>query len=307
MSLIRRPDQIEVQTKIKMLIYGQPSTGKTTLALSAPKPLLLDFDGGASRLNEAHRVDTVQLKNWEECMAVMKEDLSPYETIVVDTIGKMLDYIITYTCKGRMPSIKDWGPINNHFTSFVRQLHSLDKNIIFVAHRDNRKEGDNNVFVPAIREKSYNSIVTELDLMGYIESRNNERVITFDFSDRNDEKNTCNLPQFITIPPIVNTDGKATAPNDFVQRVIISPFVGRLKAQADLTAKTHQAIAEIKEQVEVISDEASANDFMNRVLLDKKYPHVGTSLVTARTLFSEQTKTLGLSYNAETKKYERTA
>lgn len=307
MSLIRRPDQIEVQTKIKMLIYGQPSTGKTTLALSAPKPLLLDFDGGVSRLNEAHRGATAQLKNWEECVSVMKEDLSAYETIVVDTIGKMLDYIITYVCKGRTPSIKDWGPINGAFTSFVRQLNSLDKNIIFVAHRDNRKEGDNNVFVPAIREKSYNAIVTELDLMGYIESRNNERVITFDFSDRNDGKNTCNLPQFITIPSIVDASGKATGSNDFVQRVIIAPFVGRLQAQAEATAKTHKAVSEIKEQIEVVTDEASANDFMKRVLLDKDYPHFGTSSAAARAMFAEKVKELGLSYNEKTKKYEHAA
>lgn len=203
MTLIRKPHQIQVQTKIKCLIYGQAGTGKTTMALSAPKPLLLDFDGGASRLNTAHRVDTVQIDNWAECMQVMQEDLSAYETIVVDTIGKMLDFIITDVCKGRVPQINNWGTINNNFTAFCRQLHSLNKNIIFIAHRDNRKEGDKNVFIPAIREKSYNAIVTELDLMGYIESRNDQREITFDFSDRNDGKNTCNLPRYIAIPTIV--------------------------------------------------------------------------------------------------------
>lgn len=32
------------------LIYGKPGTGKTTLALSAPNPLLLDFDGAWGEL-----------------------------------------------------------------------------------------------------------------------------------------------------------------------------------------------------------------------------------------------------------------
>ena len=39
MSLIKKPNELDVQTKIKALIYGQAGMGKTTLALSAPKPL----------------------------------------------------------------------------------------------------------------------------------------------------------------------------------------------------------------------------------------------------------------------------
>lgn len=305
MSLIRKPHEIQVQDKIKCLIYGQAGTGKTTMALSAPKPLLLDFDGGASRLNTAHRVDTVQIQNWAECMQVMQEDLSAYETIVVDTIGKMLDFIITDVCKGRVPQINNWGTINNNFTAFCRQLHSLNKNIIFIAHRDNRKEGDKNVFIPAIREKSYNAIVTELDLMGYIESRNDQREITFDFSDRNDGKNTCNLPRYIAVPTIVDNQGNATANNDFIERVIIAPFVSRLSKQAKAVKDYEQAIREIKEQIATIGDDVSANDFMERVIKDSTYPHIGSSKVVARQLFSEITKKLALTYNSKTQCYER--
>ena len=55
MTLIRKPSELNVQTKIKALIYGQAGTGKSTLALSAPKPLMLDFDGGVHRVNYAHQ------------------------------------------------------------------------------------------------------------------------------------------------------------------------------------------------------------------------------------------------------------
>ena len=94
MTLIRKPQQLEVPQKIKVLIYGQAGMGKTTLALSAPKPLLLDFDGGVHRVNYGHQTDTVQIHQWNEAKEVIQEDLSAYETIVVDTIGKMMDYII---------------------------------------------------------------------------------------------------------------------------------------------------------------------------------------------------------------------
>lgn len=306
MTLIRKPQEIQVQTTIKMLIYGQAGTGKTTLALSAPRPLLLDFDGGASRLHLDHQKDTVQLKNWAECMQVMEEDLSTYQTIVVDTIGKMLDFIIEDVCKGRVPQINNWGTINQTFSAFCRKLHSLNKNIIFIAHRDNRKEGDKNVFIPAIREKSYNSIVTELDLMGYIESRNDRREITFDFSDRNDGKNTCNLPQYMTVPTIVDARGQATGANDFVQSQIIAPFVDRLQRRKADTLAYNSTIEDIKIQLECVTDEISANDFMARVILGD-YPHVGNSKVVARSLFADHVKALPIVYNTQSKSYERAA
>lgn len=37
--------------KFSLLIYGEPGIGKTTLALSAPNPVLLDFDRGISRVS----------------------------------------------------------------------------------------------------------------------------------------------------------------------------------------------------------------------------------------------------------------
>ena len=66
MGLIKKPNELTVKNALSALIYGQPGMGKTTLALSSPQPLLLDFDGGVHRVNAAHRVDTVQISKWEE-------------------------------------------------------------------------------------------------------------------------------------------------------------------------------------------------------------------------------------------------
>ena len=117
MSLIRKSNELNIPETVKMMIYGQAGMGKTTLAPSAPKPLLLDFDNGVKRINMSHLdgVDTVQVTSWSDVQQVMQEDLSAYESIVVDTIGKMMDFIISYKCGSRQPSIKDWSGINAEF------------------------------------------------------------------------------------------------------------------------------------------------------------------------------------------------
>lgn len=285
-------------------------THNTTVALSAPKPLLLDFDNGVKRMNMAHleNIDTVQVTSWNDVQQVLLEDLSVYQTIIVDTIGKMMDSIITYKCGSRQPSIRDWSGINAEFSWMTRTLSSLNKHIIFVAHRDTRKEGDDTVFIPALREKSYNSIVTELDLLGYLEMKSERgiqrRTITFDPTSRNDGKNTCNLPSVMEVPTIVDKNGNPTAKNDFITTKIINSYLSMLAAKKEAQEKYDKVIEEIKESIEFITDANSANEFASHI---NEFEHVGSSLMKARSLFAAKVNSLGLVFDKETKTYSDAA
>lgn len=303
MTLIRKPAQLEVPQTVKAMIYGQAGMGKTTLALSAPNPLLLDFDGGVHRVNMGHQTDTVPVKNWSDANEVLKEDLSPFNTIVVDTIGKMMDYIILSVCRGGIPQIKDWNKINQEFTNFTRNISALGKNVIYVAHRDIRREGDDNVFIPALRDKSYTAIVTELDLLGYVEAKGRERTITFEPTSRNDGKNTCNLPGLMNIPTVVDAEGNALQ-NTFFQTYIINPYVANQQKKMQDAGAYDRVMEELRDNIALITDELSANDFISRI---NDFEHVGNSKAVARNLLTDKAKKLGLTFNKESVKYEKTA
>lgn len=310
MSLIKKANELIIPSTIKMMVYGQAGMRKTTTALSAPKPLLLDFDNGVKRVNISHLdgVDIVQITSWNDVQQVLQEDLSAYQTIVIDTIGKMMDFIISYKCGTRQPQIRDWGGINQEFSGFVRNLSALNKNIIFVAHRDTRKEGDDTVFIPALREKSYNSIVTELDLLGYMEAKNeNGKVkctITFDPTNRNDGKNTCNLPSIMEVPTILDANGNPTGKNDFITSKVINPYLSMLQAKKAEIDKYNKVIEEIREQVELVTDVESINDLLSRL---DEFQHIGSSKVAAKMLINNKAKALGLVPNKEKKTYEQPA
>ena len=173
-----------------------------------------------------------------------------------------------------------------------------------MAHRDTRKEGDDTVFVPALREKSYNSIVTELDLLGYMEMRNEngrvKRTITFDPTNRNDGKNTCNLPSVMEVPTILDVNGNPTGKNDFITTKVINPYLSMLTAKKAEAEKYEKVIAEIREQIEFITDAVSANDFAARI---NGFEHVGSSLIMAREMFANKVRSLGLVYDKATKPY----
>lgn len=312
MSLIKKSNEIAIQRNVKIMIYGQAGMGKTTLALSTPKPLLLDFDNGVKRVNNAHLDDNVgiaQITSWAEIVQLLTTDIAaiaPYETIIVDTIGKMMDFIIAYRCGGRQPRVQDWGAINQDFKWFVSTLGMQSKHVVFVAHRDSRKEGDDTVFVPALREKSYNSIVTELDLLGYVEMKNEngvqKRTITFDPTSRNDGKNTCNLPGQMVIPNILDANGKPIEKNDFVSKQIIARYQNMIAVKENSIKEYNKALDEIKYAVELITDAQSANSFIENI---GEYKEHGSSIMLkARALFADKIKSLNLTYNKTNKVYE---
>ena len=85
MSLIKNPSELAPKTTIACLIYGQPGIGKTTLACSAPNPVLFDFDGGVTRINGAFQVPTVQVTKWEDVNEALKEMGDQFNSIIIDT------------------------------------------------------------------------------------------------------------------------------------------------------------------------------------------------------------------------------
>lgn len=315
MSLIRKAEQLEINPKIKALIYGQAGIGKTTLALSAPKPLLFDFDGGVHRVHFGHLkgVGTVQITRYQDFIDVLdKEDLSPYETLVIDTGGKLLDYMAEHIVRrspklGRqngMLTLQGYGERKAMFTSIVKKVSVMGKHILFVAHRETKQEGDDLIYKPIFGGSNYDSLVTELDLVGYMEANGRNRTITFDPTSRNDGKNTCNLPSVMQIPEIVNSDGEMTAENTFFSEMIIKPYIKRLEQRTFDLAKYEEVISAIKEEILSIEDAESANQFVKRI---DEIEHVGSSKSMARTLFMKRVSELGLKWNKSKKVYEFTA
>lgn len=312
MSLIKKASELTIQNKIKALIYGQPGMGKTTIALSAPKPLLFDFDNGVHRVNFAHLdgVDTVQISSYQDFSDVLEtEDLSAYETLVIDTGGKCLDFMSEFIIKNNPKmgrgngalTLQGYGERKGLFSALVKKISIMGKHVIFVAHRDTKTEGDDTRYVPQFGGSSYDSLVTELDLVGYMEANGRERTITFDPTSRNDGKNTCNLPSIMKIPVIVDEAGNPTAPNNFFNEYVIKSYAKRLEARKKLGDKYNALIEELKHEIVLIHDADSANDFVSRI---DAFEHIGNSKAMAGQLVATKAKELGLKFNIKTKVYE---
>lgn len=308
MSLFKKPNELKINSTIKMLVYGNPGIGKSTIALSAPNPVLFDFDGGVHRVNGAFQCPTLQVSNWDEVIQALDEDLSDFGTIVIDTVGKMLDYMSAYIIKNdpKMAmrdgslSLKGYGARKTMFVNFISKCSMLGKHIVFVAHEKEEKDGEMRIVRPEIGGSSAGDLMKELDLVGYMQAIGTERHIFWSPQEKFYAKNTCNLPQANKVPTTIDVQGNIIGQNNFLT-LIFDNYKGYLDKQAQVGEEYSALMDVIKECVDCIEDAKSANEIAEKV---KSFSHIWDSKLRGGMLINEKCKSLGLKFNKLSKKYE---
>lgn len=236
MSLIKKKNEIELPNSIVGCITGTPGIGKTTLALSAPKPLLLDTDNGIHRVNAEYRTDCVQVKSYQDVLDVLEEDLSDYETIVIDTLGELVNFMLKYFAekdsslitRGGTYNIKIWGFIKQEFQNLKMKLQVLNKHLIFVSHVKEEKDGENKVYRMDVAGSTPEAVTKILDFLGFCEVLGKVRSISFTPSARFYAKNSIGLDDYVEIPVLKTGDT-----NDFLTKEIIEPTIAKRKQESE--------------------------------------------------------------------------
>lgn len=129
--------------RIKMLLYGEPGTGKSVWASKAPKPFFITTDGNYEWLEDfgadpnAHK----QVASWDEAKKVFDGDFEGYETIVVDLLEDMFKWCEAEFCKrSKIEHVSDIGYgkgydiSRNEFFVELCKLLAKDKHVIFLCH-----------------------------------------------------------------------------------------------------------------------------------------------------------------------------
>jgi DNA replication protein DnaC len=204
-------NEIIHSTGLICLIYGDPGIGKTTLAFTAPNPILLDFDRGAHRASLGKK--TVQFDSWADLQA-NENDLQAlfeaHESIIIDTAGTLLESMTNFIVESQpglaKNGIKLWGELKKMFNEFFQPLKKLNKNIIFIAHAKEKEEGDFRIKRPLIPGSSYDLIMQSADLVGYYTANGSKRVLTFDLSETVTAKNCADIkPVYISDIPTMHS------------------------------------------------------------------------------------------------------
>lgn len=313
MGLIKKPSELVSTNVLKVLIYGQPGIGKSTIALSAPNPVLLDFDGGVNRVNGAHQCPTLQVNSWDEVIEVMKGgELAQFSSIIIDTAGKMLDFIASFVMRNEPKykmrdgslSLKGFGARKTVFVNFLSECMIIKKNLVFVAHEKEDKDGDRRFIRPEIGSASnQGDLIKELDLVGYMRANGYQREICWTGTDQFYGKNSCNLAPVMPVPAILDQYGNPIADNNCLTNVFAA-YNGYLNSQRELRTKFDNLMARTNAAIEKIDSLDAANDFWSKL---QSVQPIWNSKVSSKMALDAKCFSLGLKFNEMTNAYESVA
>lgn len=201
LNIITADQALQVKAIITY-IYADPGLGKTSMGFTADKAISFDFDRGAHRTGELRRGAVVPVQQWSDIENIKEQDLAPFNTVVIDTVGAMLESIKTHllkTANNRQQDgalkLKAQGLANMKFKQYINTLLSFGKDIVFIAHASEDQSGDQIIYRPELGGKNRNELYRIADIMGYLTTvttgeGKNARVINFKPSPTHHAKNS---------------------------------------------------------------------------------------------------------------------
>ncbi len=306
--MIRKPaEMVNTENRFRVLIAGYPGIGKTTLGLSAPKPLLIDVDFGINRTMASVRKDYIQPESYEELLNDLKGDLSDYETIVIDTGGKLLDLMKAYVIKNDIKnakkdgtlSLQGYGAVGREFSRFMNYIYfDLRKHCVIIFHAVEEKQDEETKLRILVEGSTKNTVWQNVELGGFIEMRGNKKTIGFDNCERYFAKSSFGIKGNYTIPEL---DG--TQQNDFLTK-LFEQANKNIQEESKVFEEERKQYQEVMNALNPLIENMTLENVNEVIEAIKTVPHILTSEKEAKAHFAEKIKELNLVWNKEKQQYE---
>jgi len=172
----------QAKPSVVMMVYGEGGVGKTSFASTSPSPILADCENGAKYFGlRGIKIDVARVQSWSDMNfndgfgSLAKDD--KYQTIVIDPIGELMEKLKAFmVAKGDRklvqsdgsPSMAGWGWLKDTMKNYIKVLRDLGKNVLIIAHVDEKQDEDRLVKRPFIQTRIDKDIVNMVDVVGYM-------------------------------------------------------------------------------------------------------------------------------------------
>lgn len=279
----RKPELVE--KRLKALFYGMSGVGKTTAAISFPRPYLIDTEKGAVndsyvKLLKKNNGVVFQTSDFDELVQEVKSLLSEkheYKTLIIDPLTTLYNDLLDKSAALLKSQSKEkdatgtefgrhYGEANKKMKHLLSLLLRLDMNVIITAHQKN--EYGSNLAIIGSTFDCYKKLDYLFDLVFEIQKRGKERVGLVRKSRIETFPDTETFP--FSYDEIANRYGRAILEKDAIAEQLASKDqVEHLKYLIDLCK-------EPEENVQKWLDKAHAETFdeMNESIIIKLIQHM---------------------------------
>ncbi len=300
LKIIGKEDPL-IKEHLNVLIYGYPGMGKTSLALTASNPILLDFDQGAERaVNRAET--TIRISSWEDLLEAKRDKyLEGFGTIIIDTIGTALDdYCSEYGMRkesknkkmGGGLSLSGYGAMKDEYKLFNDYCRMLGVNVISIAHLTEKGDDDFKLR-PKVTGGTYDIVMSKTDLVGYMVTKNQKRTLSFQPIDSAIGKDSGNLGN-LEIPGF-----EAPVFQTYMQD-ILNKTMEHINAKSKDAIEAQKEAENWKEAFDGVTDASTLNKLIKDAQKQKLKPLVSAIVKKA---MGAKARELNLEFDTKAKQY----
>lgn len=308
---IFNPEELDFSNKnIALIVQGSPGVGKTDLAYTAPKPLLIDVDNGVSRVKPAHRGATSICKNFDEVKADVEAAKGKFQTIIIDTGGALIEMMKQYVVehpkdfKGGAKatggiSLQGFGFVKQLWNDFSRELRQ-NFNVVFVFHESAEKNGDDGLFYQIVVEGSTrNTVYQSADLAARLFISNGQRYLGFTPTEQYSAKACYGISGLMPVPEVGDNEH-----GDFLTK-LFAQVHKNLETETKTLAPKQAEYKEVMEAAKRVCDDIKKpEDVAGSKEALMHLPHVLTSEVEAKNMFNKRLKELNIVFDKTAKAYK---
>jgi len=122
---------------IKILVYGHAGAGKTTLATTMPKPVIISAEGGLLSIKESN-IPYIEVSSMEDLKEAYSWLTSPegqvFESVILDSLSEIGEVVLIHEKSINKDGRAAYGEMAAQMTALIRAFRDLPgKNVLMTA------------------------------------------------------------------------------------------------------------------------------------------------------------------------------
>jgi phage nucleotide-binding protein len=126
---------------LKVLVYGQAGSGKTTLTKTLPKPVVLSAEDGLLSLKDDN-IPFVEIKNIGDLHDAYSwlQDSDEFESVVLDSISEIAEVVLAHEKKVNKDGRAAYGEMDVQLSEIIRAFRDLNMHVLMTAKLEKQQD-----------------------------------------------------------------------------------------------------------------------------------------------------------------------
>ena len=128
---------------VKMLVYGQAGSGKTTLIKTLPKPIIISAEGGMLSLS-GYDLPVIEVSTFDDLKQAYEflagDAGKKFDSIAIDSISEIGEVVLNAAKKSAKDPRQAYGELAEKMGDLIRAFRDLPKNVYMSAKMEKAQD-----------------------------------------------------------------------------------------------------------------------------------------------------------------------